>query len=244
MSSSVSSFRTIAVGLRLVYAGLCLLLLAIVWSLFGSLFLERMVVGLREGLRLVVGVAAGMVLASSVLDIIGRILCLAVPAILGGIRAMIFVSVACGLAAGVISGLQLGHLFLGLPKLPTVVELAGTLIAPVGSILFLVFLRYLALFVNRRDLATRAMTVLILGIVTVLLAIFVVASVTLVPELGILGLVGLVVMVMGAVLVVLYGRLLTDLRKAVMVHASQMSAGPPAEVPPRRATDDQGYFKA
>jgi hypothetical protein len=216
------------------YAGLCLSLLAIILSSFAEPFFRGgMDVGPGAGLLLVVGVPAGMVLAGSLLDIIARILCLAVPAILRGVRAMIFVSVACSLAAGVTSGLQLGHLFLGLPKLPTAVELAGTPMAAVGSILFLVFLRYLALFVNRRDLA---MTVLELGIVIVLLAIWVVAQV---------GIVGSVSRLMFAfVLVVRYGKLLTDLRKAVMVHASQMSAGPPAEVPPRRATDDQGYFKA
>jgi hypothetical protein len=252
MSSSVSSFRRIAVGLGLAQAALCLMLLAIVWIVFAERYnrvdvVHGIVVRRGASVRLVVGVAAGMVLASSVLDIIARILCLAVPAELGRIRYIIFVCVTCSLVAVVISGLQLGRLFLGLPKLPTAVDLAGTSNEAASSILFLVFLRSLALFLNRRDLATRAMT---LGIVTVLLLIFMVplfaAAQIIKNELG-LGLdtiLGMVNMVMGVVLVVRYSNLLTNLRKAVMVHASQVSARPPAEVLPRGATDDQGYFPA
>ena len=152
-------------------------------------------------------------LLAILLDTIGRFLCLAMPADQSGGKPIIYVSVGFSLLALAISALQLGNLFFSLVQLPQVVAQLQTPLALVGSVLFVLFLRNLAKYIQRPDLAVRAITVVILGVVALGLVVMVVATQR--HEFGILG-----IGVLGIILLIMYGNLLTYLRKAVLQHVA------------------------
>ena len=161
-----------------------------------------------------------LMLLAILLDTIGRLLCLAMPADQSGTRPIIYVSLAFSLLPLATSALKIGNLFFVL----------------VGSVLFVIFLKNLAKYVQKPDLAGRANTVLKVGVVTVvaILGMVVLAVAAQRPEfvefLGILGL-GVFVLLLGAlvlgiILLIMYGKLLTYLRKAVLQHvATESTAG-------------------
>ena len=121
-------------------------------------------------------------------------------------------------------------------QLPQVVDQLQIPLALLGSVLFVIFLKNLAKYVQKPDLAGRANTVLKVGVVTVMaiLGMVVLAVAAQRPEfvefLGILGL-GVFVLLLGAlvlgiILLIMYGKLLTYLRKAVLQHvATESTAG-------------------
>lgn len=215
MNNTAQSLRTVATGLRLVlvYVGLCLLVFSVIWPFLGVLFVAQM--GPSGAFFLLASFPVLMLLAI-LLDTIGRFLCLAMPADQSGGKPIIYVSVGFSLLALAISALQLGNLFFSLVQLPQVVAQLQTPLALVGSVLFVLFLRNLAQYIQRPDLAVRAITVVILGVVAALgLVVMVVATQRL--EFGILG---IGVLVLGIILLIMYGNLLTYLRKAVLQHVA------------------------
>ncbi len=212
MNNTAQPLRTVATGPRLVYVGLCLLVFSVIWPFLGVLFVAQM--GPNGAFFLLASFPVLMLLAI-LLDTIGRFLCLAMPADQSGGKPIIYVSVGFSLLALAISALQLGNLFFSLVQLPQVVAQLQTPLALVGSVLFVLFLRNLAKYIQRPDLAVRAITVVILGVVALGLVVMVVATQRL--EFGILG---IGVLVLGIILLIMYGNLLTYLRKAVLQHVA------------------------
>ena len=210
MNNTAQPLRTVATGPRLVYVGLCLLVFSVIWPFLGVLFVAQM--GPSGAFFLLASFPVLMLLAI-LLDTIGRFLCLAMPADQSGGKPIIYVSVGFSLLALAISALQLGNLFFSLVQLPQVVAQLQTPLALVGSVLFVLFLRNLAKYIQRPDLAVRAITVVILGVVALGLVVMVVATQRL--EFGILG-----IGVLGIILLIMYGNLLTYLRKAVLQHVA------------------------
>jgi len=216
MSSAASSLRTVATGLGLAYAGLCLSVLAVLTPILGGMF-----VGPRNMDSLVL-VAALLVAVGAVLDVIGRLLCLAMPSDASGTRVLIFVSVAFSLLAFAISLLHLGNKLFGLGVLEQLMENLAIPTSLVGTVLFVLFLRGLALYVRRPRLAGLAVAALIAGGVEVV-AYF--GMVGLILTTGLLGLalLGWGVLAVGLGLIILYGNLLTYLRQAVREYAERRS---------------------
>ena len=210
MNTTAQPLRTVATGPRLVYVGLCLLVFSVIWPFLGVLFVAQM--GPSGAFFLLASFPVLMLLAI-LLDTIGRFLCLAMPADQSGGKPIIYVLVGFSLLALAISALQLGNLFFSLVQLPQVVAQLQTPLALVGSVLFVLFLRNLAKYIQRPDLAVRAITVVILGVVALGLVVMVVATQRL--EFGILG-----IGVLGIILLIMYGNLLTYLRKAVLQHVA------------------------
>ena len=210
MNNTAQPLRTVATGPRLVYVGLCLLVFSVIWPFLGVLFVAQMV---PNGAFFLLASFPVLMLLAILLDTIGRFLCLAMPADQSGGKPIIYVSVGFSLLALAISALQLGNLFFSLVQLPQVVAQLQTPLALVGSVLFVLFLRNLAKYIQRPDLAVRAITVVILGVVALGLVVMVVATQRL--EFGILG-----IGVLGIILLIIYGNLLTYLRKAVLQHVA------------------------
>jgi hypothetical protein len=224
MNDTTASLRKVASGLGLVYAGLCMIVFAILLP-----FLAFPVMG---GPHRLVIIATGLLLITGiVLDTVGRLLCLAMPQERSGAKIIIILAVAFDLIALVFSLLNLAKLFIPNLMLPPVLALVQTPMSIVGSVLFVMFLRMLALYVGREDLAGRAILVLILGGVLVALLVVIVAmafmSLQRGPQPGAagtaVGILGLVTLVLGIVELVLYGNLLTYLRKAVLEDSENQS---------------------
>jgi hypothetical protein len=240
----------VATGLGFVYAGLCLL----VFSILSPLILAFT----TKDLRLVVMVPLGLLLVATVLDIIGRLMCLAMPADRSGSRPIIFVSVLCSLAVLAISAWTLGVVFLDLPAPPEIAGMLSTPVAVLGSVLFVIFLRNLALDVQQPQLASRAIMVLVLGMVIVLgfmgfKGYYILMSrggpnvagggfggAPAVSGVGLI--VVLVLFVLGITTLILYGNLLTYLRTKVAAYAANpprvpVPEGYAAPAPGRRPSD-------
>lgn len=229
------ALRTVGTGLGFVYAGLCLLVFTLVlWPFVAELIVKQMAIQPLAAFRFSVITTAGLVLLSVLLDITGRLLCLAMPADRWGSRPIVFVSVLCSLAALVVSGWSLGWLFFNLPPVPAVLETWQIPVTLLGSVLFVLFLRNLAADVGQPRLASRAIVVLFLGVIVTLGYGYLKSSDS--PfgrplagqRLGAGGAgqessalaVALVVLVLGLTLLILYGNLLTYLRKAVLTYAA------------------------
>lgn len=233
MNNTAQSLRTVATGLGLVYGGLCLFVFSVIWPFLGGLFLGQMG---PSGVFFLFASTPVLMLLAILLDTIGRLLCLAMPADQSGTRPIIYVSLAFSLLPLATSALKIGNLFFVLVHLPQVVDQLQIPLALLGSVLFVIFLKNLAKYVQKPDLAGRANTVLKVGVVTVvaILGMVVLAVAAQRPEfvefLGILGLGVFVLLlsalVLGIILLIMYGKLLTYLRKAVLQHvATESTAG-------------------
>jgi hypothetical protein len=213
--------RTVATGLGFVYAGLCLLVFSILWPLIGGM--------ISKDLVFVVVTSTGLLILAAALDVIGRLMCLAMPADRSGSRPIIFVSVLFTLAAVAVSAWDLGTHFVGLPPVPAIASIWEFPVAVLGSVLFIIFLRNLALDVQQPSLASRAVLVLVLGILTFLgfvgFQLFFAArrpGGVVAASAGLL-LGSLFLLVLGITTLILYGNLLTYLRAKVL----QYAANPP-----------------
>jgi hypothetical protein len=219
MTSTASSLRTVAMGLGLVYAGLCLLVLAVMVALLGGFALDPQTVLVIAGL---------MALVAIVLDTIGRVRCLSMPDDGSGARVIVIVSVIFSLAALVMQLISLGNLFLDLGIFPQLMQLFSMPVSLVGSILFLFFLRALALYVRREDYAGRAITVLVIGGISVMgylgLVFMALTGAAINIASGALGILALafVVLVLGIITLIRYGNLLTYMKEAVLKYADQV----------------------
>lgn len=177
-------FQHVRTGIGCVYAGLWLTILAILAVPLAFL--------LRAAPLLLI--APLLILAGTVLSMIGRILCLSVPAEVGA-TGLIYGAVLCDVAAllATVSGL-VG----GLP------DLSGfsSLLNVIGIVLFVLFLKQLALSIGAKDCAVRASNLLNLSVG--LAAVIVVML--------FLPLMGVVALVLGLCGFVLYLRLLSGLK--------------------------------
>ena len=197
------SLSLVALGLNLILLGI-----AIVCLMPLLIFLAVFVAPLRP---LLVIVPLGMI-GGSLLGIVGRVLCLTVPKA-SGAKELIIVAII----------MEFGALGISVAGMVTtvsqVVDMVGGLLSLAATVAFLLFLKRLADYLRRSDLAQRAQTLIVGGIC--LLGISIVWAVLLVVMLkggGLGGLLGLLfslmplgLLIMGICLFVIYVLLLVSL---------------------------------
>ena len=192
----MDTFKYTRMGITFVYIGLVLIVL--------SIFAVPLAAVLRATWLLLLFPA--LVVASSLLSMIGRILCLSVPKEVGA-SGLIYAAVA----------LDVSSLFAAvsrmIPGLPNFSGFTG-LLSLAAMVFFLIFLKKLAVFINDSESAARASSLLNLGIglVVVMVAMIVLPLVSL--QAFALGpaLLAFVLMVVGFFI---YNRLLSGLRKSL-----------------------------
>jgi hypothetical protein len=153
-------------GFRLVYIGLVLFVVAFLGGILAVALASGAFARGKEPGGLTNVIAIGMllcILAASITGLIGRFLCMAIPAKAGSARGLIITSVALEVTAMTFGALnQVRHVG-GLQFDPAVTEILqmGWVLLSVGSsILFLLFTKAAALFIRERDLADKASSVL------------------------------------------------------------------------------------
>ncbi len=192
----MDTFKYTRMGITFVYIGLVIIVL--------SIFAVPLAAVLRANWLLLLFPA--LVVASSLLSMIGRILCLSVPKEVGA-SGLIYAAVA----------LDVSSLFAAvsrmIPGLPNFSGFTG-LLSLAAMVFFLIFLKKLAVFINDSESAARASSLLNLGIglVVVMVAMIVLPLVSL--QAFALGpaLLAFVLMVVGFFI---YNRLLSGLRKSL-----------------------------
>lgn len=211
-------------GFRLVYVGILLIIMGMIGGLLGMCIAGGVAGagGGRGGAGMAVVVAGGMMLCmliGSILGLVGRFLCLAVPEEAGPAKPLIIISVIfelTGLAltffinAGVVVGRRLGG------NAGLELQVAGMICSLTSAVLFLLFTRAAARFVRRSDLADAAMLVLGLWVGTIVC--YGIALGVLLGGIGAGGVLPLVVMifalVIGIAALVRYVNLLREMSEA------------------------------
>lgn len=194
MRTDSAALAKTATGLSLVYYGIVLLLLSLLLTV-GAAFVP-----------FAMFFTLGGIIIASIMMFVGPLFCLSVPAetnakglIIGAVAfQLINLAFAVMPAAGIeVSGLE------------SVAQIFGLL----SGICFVLFMRRLAQFIGREDLADRAGKVLGLGVAVFLTMIAAVgAMLVLGPTAGVLV---LVAAIMGIVLFVMYANLINSLSKAL-----------------------------
>jgi hypothetical protein len=201
MKTDPAALSKTALGLSLVYYGIVLLLLSIILT-FGAAFFPAALI-----------ITFGGIIIASIMMFVGPLFCLSVPAETN----------AKGLIIGTVALQLINFAFAVLPAAG--IELSGfepfaQIFGVLSAICFVLFMRRLAQFIGREDLASRASNVLVLGIVVFLTAIGGIVSMFALGPIG--GILLLVVMVMGLVLFVMYANLVNALSKALKSNELQM----------------------
>ena len=192
----MDTFKYTRMGITFVYIGLVLIVL--------SIFAVPLAAVLRATWLLLL--VPALVVASSLLSMIGRILCLSVPKEVGA-SGLIYTAVA----------LDVSSLFAAvsrmIPGLPNFSGFTG-LLSLAAMVFFLIFLKKLAVFINDSESAARASSLLNLGIglVVVMVAMIVLPLVSLQAFAFSPALLAFVLMVVGFFI---YNRLLSGLRKSL-----------------------------
>lgn len=157
MNDNRSAFTTVAGGVELVYYSVIVYILTVFWMFLGPFVLSRATVPLY-----LIGMSLGFLVAG-VLDITGRLKCMSIPeSVGGGAKAMIALSALLCFIGIVISVWQLGIVFMDFPLMPLIVLQLQQPIAILSFVLFVLFLRSVAVHIQRPDLSSRAITVLVL----------------------------------------------------------------------------------
>ncbi len=184
-----------ALGLALVYYGIVILLISMIMAIVNVMVLPSIMISL-----------VGMI-AAAIMMFVGPLFCLSVPAETGA-KGLIFTSV----------GLQFVNLLVAMNQLvfhaalPQGVSQLVQLSGVVGAALFVLFMRKLAKFIGREDLAKRAGSVLTMGIVLILLTTGATIGAAFAPGIRVLG---LVTGILGLIVFVRYADLVNSLRKAL-----------------------------
>ena len=166
-TAAATSLNVVGKGLALVYAGLCLFILAVILVALAALAVQNVLPQISaRWLALLFGSILILFMASIVADIVGRFLCLAVPSEDMAAKALAALSVVFSLAALALWGWQATTLLLARPGPSEVLTYLPGPLSLIGNVLFLLFLRSLALYVRRPDLARWAILVLVIGAVT------------------------------------------------------------------------------
>lgn len=209
-----AALRSVATGLNLIYWGVATVLLS---AILGSVGIGVFTAG--QQLAMLGAVALLMVLgvlAGGIMMLVGRIYCLSVPDETGA-KSFIVIAVICdilGMGLGFVGGFSDSAPASGL----------GNLTNLLASVMFILFMKKVADFVGRKDLAERSMSLLILGgvmfgLMVLMFALVVVtaASGASAAALGMVMLVlGLSLFVVGIFMFFRYVRLLVDLRTAIL----------------------------
>ena len=213
------SLRKVKTGLMLVYTGICGVLLCAIGSVLVSMTLGGV---LNPVFRI-------GVLVFGVVSFIGQIACTAAPRESGArsfaIAAVVLTCVsvlavvslfATGLAVGF--GVRLGN-EIGIESYLRFVQVIAGLqiVANLASqVCYIYFLKRLALFVERSDIAGRAVKSLIVGVISLVAIILaaVTSEVLGIESLGLLAVIGLIGLLIAFVM---YANTITYLRKAIPV---------------------------
>ena len=187
-----SSLDSVQRGITFLYIGVLLSVAAVL-----SVVLMML---LKAAPLLIVG--ALLTIASSLLSMIGRILCLTVPKQVGA-TALIYFAVGFDVTS------LLASVSWMIPGMPNLSGISG-LLSVIATVLFVLFLRKLATYIKSDDLVQRASAVLILcaGLI-----VFSVASVVAMSVSGLFGMIlGLIVVVILFLACFRYFQLLSDMR--------------------------------
>jgi hypothetical protein len=209
--------RTVAWGLQLVYAGLIVIVLTVIVGFALGMYSPGRVALLALGGRLI----------SSLLDIIGKIRCLAVPEKLR-VSGIVYNSMGCTVAGYVL--ILVGR---SLPpfEIANGADSLGELLLAAAYVLFLIFLQRLAEFIGSPRLARKAKTILIVSIVLGLLWFGSLGAVLLVAAIGrkeidVVSWIGPLWLMMGIawlVLFITYANLITYLRRATLQYVESQA---------------------
>jgi hypothetical protein len=211
MSNNAQSLRTVALGLGFVYAGLCLLIVGLFWVGAGSAFVRPQS---EQAQRLLLLSMIALPLVAVMLDVAGRALCLTVPSELRAAKVIIYISVVLSLGSIVLSLLRMGELLLALGPLPPIIVQIEIPLALLGAMLFLLFLRSVALYVQNRKLALHAVITLCVGVVATAAYVWMSNRRNAPTGDGLMYALG--VSILGIATLLLYGNLLTYLRTAIL----------------------------
>ncbi len=240
------AFRKVSTGFKLVYAGLVIVVLAVVIGFLGGVVLGAAMAGGAAGggaaagraafggavvLLMAVGVIA---IVGSVVGLVGRFHCMAIPDEAGSAKPMIVTSVVLELISLSVSVVNTAD-NAGANFLPAQVKMVTggltMIFSIVAAILFLLFTKSVAEFIRRPRLAEDAMSVLWLwvsaaGCYAVGLAItllMVAAGGGGVAAGGCIGSIFmLTALVIGLVALVRYARLLTEMSAATLRYAERV----------------------
>lgn len=176
-----SALLKVSTGLKLAFWGLVTMIAAAI-ILFVGIFVVAFaagaagprggggggggMAGLPQGLIVLIVLFGGLYLIGFITGLVGRCMCIAVPSQVGSAKSMVTIAVVLELlsiAGNILSTADNVGNFLPIPVklvLSIVVGLSGL----VATILFILFIRSVCLYVKRRDLASRAFTVIWLGV--------------------------------------------------------------------------------
>ncbi len=159
-----SSMPKVQLGISLVFWGLELMALAILLTLVIPFVIPFMAAKMLPFLMIVIPGLGIMLLIAGLMSMVGKILCLAAPREMEG-KGVIYACVA----------FELAFLLIGLAEKVTIVPaiLSGLkgFFPIIGFVLFLIFLRKLAEFIQNRELAEKAGGLLKLGVALVVFVI-------------------------------------------------------------------------
>ena len=203
--------QTVRRGISLIYWGIILMVLTAIVAFVGAIALG---VNLQNPAGLPDAQSAALFLiligaaffAGYVMTFVGKIMCLAVPGEVGA-SGLIFTSVGIDVVALLVT--VAGFLTDVPDEVTSLLNLAGL----VSTILFLLFLRRLAAYIRRDDLARRARNVLIIGGLLFVMAAL--TATTALARLEAAAALGLVFAVMLLVGFVMYVNLLGSLKEAL-----------------------------
>jgi hypothetical protein len=213
LGAQSESLRRVAFGLGMIYFGIVLVLVAIV-VLIGMIAL-RVDVRVAEwglwGVRL-------LSLMGAVLSLVGALFCLATPSETRA-RGLIFTSVGATLVALLLAFFNFLQQMRLVAQLPAAFNYAAPLLIVASIVSFLWFLRRMNQFIGRRNLARRAIVVIVY--VGFLIAIDVLSVLSLgdwfarlFTALTVLVFFGMIIV--HAIGLVLYANLVTNTRKAIL----------------------------
>ena len=194
----MDTFKYTRTGITFVYIGLVLSILPI--------FAFPLAAVLRA-VPLLLAIPA-LLIAASLLSMIGRILCLSVPKEVGAM-GLIYAAVVCDVSSLFAAVSRM------IPGLPNFSGFSG-LLSVAAIVLFLIFLKKLALFINDSESAARASSLLNVGIGLVLILVSMIVLPLLSLQAFAFGpvIAAPVLMLVG---LILYARLLSGLRKSLGV---------------------------
>lgn len=170
------ALRTVSTGFKLVLIGVVLMIIAVAIAIFGLCLLFAMAQGgggppggpmaFLEGAMIFALIVVALYLIGILIVLVGRFVCMAVPPETGSAKSLLVFSVVAelvGISASILNVADAFANFLSL-ELKLVVTIGGSLASLAGTITFLMFTHRLATFIRRPDLASRALSVIWLGV--------------------------------------------------------------------------------
>jgi hypothetical protein len=194
------SYRTLRLGISLVFYGLLLLVAALLLTILTPVLAFTIE---SPSPFLALFIVPILLIAASIVGLVGKILCLAAPDETGG-KQIVYVAVILDVSAALI------NLVSFVVPIPKFLDSISTLLGLTAFILFLVFLRQLAVFLKDAVLAERAAGVLKLGVGIVVTLVVAILGMLFFPPLV---LISIVTVILGVIGFILYLMLLGGLKQ-------------------------------